>query len=159
MIDHTTAAPVHKSVTVQTGVEHAFHVFTAGFHTWWPKSHHTGKSPMKTAVVEGRVGGECYTEGEDGSKCHWGSVLAWDPPHRVVFSWQLTAQWQFEADLARSSEVEITFTPIEGGATRVNLEHRHLERHGAEALAIRKNIDSPGGWGSLLDLYATEANR
>lgn len=157
MIDQTIVAPVRKSITVQTSTAHAFHVFTEGFSTWWPKSHHIGKSPMKKAILEGKVGGRCYTAQEDGTECDWGSVLAWDPPRRLVIAWQITAQWQYEPDLARSSEVEITFTPESDGSTRVDLEHRRLERHGGDALPIRTAIDGPGGWGSLLDLYKAAA--
>jgi uncharacterized protein YndB with AHSA1/START domain len=157
MIDESTIAPVRKTVTVKTSLDHAFHVFTDGFHTWWPKSHHIGKSPMKKAILEPRVGGRAYTQQEDGTECDWGSILAWAPPHRLVIAWQITGQWQYEPDLARSSEVEIRFTPLGDGSTRVDLEHRHLERHGADASAIRTTIDSTGGWGSLLDLYAAAA--
>ena len=159
MIDQAVVTPVLKSVTVKTSAAHAFHVFTAGFHTWWPKSHHIGKSPMKKAILEEKVGGRCYTEQEDGTECDWGSILAWEPPTRVVMAWQITGQWQFEPDLAKSSEVEIRFTPLADGSTRVDLEHRHLERHGADAAAVRTGIDSPNGWGALMQLYAAEAQR
>lgn len=161
MTDHPAVAvtPVHKSVTVKTSVDHAFHVFTAGFHTWWPKSHHIGTSPLKKAILEGKVGGRAYSEQEDGTECDWGSILAWDPPTRLIIAWQINGRWQFDPDLSRASEVEVTFVPLGDGSTRVNVEHRHLERHGAEAAGIRKNIDSPGGWGGLLDLYAGAANR
>jgi uncharacterized protein YndB with AHSA1/START domain len=159
MIDQAVVAPVRKSVTVKTSAAHAFNVFTTGFHTWWPKSHHIGKSPMKKAILEEKIGGRCYTEQEDGTECDWGSILAWEPPARVVMAWQITGQWQFEPDLAKSSEVEIRFTPLADGSTRVDLEHRHLERHGADAMAVRTGIDSPNGWGALMQLYAEAAQR
>jgi uncharacterized protein YndB with AHSA1/START domain len=86
-------------------------------------------------------------------------VLAWDPPRRLVIAWQITGQWQFEPDLARSSEVEIQFTPLADGSTRVDLEHRHLERHGTDAVQVRAGIDSPQGWGALMEMFKAVAER
>ena len=151
--EHTVDA-VRKTITVQASPERAFRVFTEEYDTWWPRSHHIGKSPMKKAIIEGRVGGRCYSEQVDGTDCDWGSVLVWDPPRRLVIAWQIDARWQFEPDLAKSSEVEVRFTPEAGGGTRVDLEHRLLERHGLDAPAIRTAIDSPNGWGTLLQMYA-----
>lgn len=157
MNDTAAVAPVRKTVTVKTSAAHAFNVFTTGFDSWWPKSHHIGKSPMTKGIIEERVGGRCYSEQQDGTECDWGSVLAWDPPRRLVIAWQITAQWQFEPDLSKSSEVEITFTPVANGLTRVDLEHRHLERHGADGTRVREGIDSPQGWGALLEMYKKTA--
>ena len=148
-----TVDAVRKTITVQTSPERAFHVFTAEYDSWWPRSHHIGKSPMKRAIIEGRAGGRCYTEQEDSTDCDWGSVLVWDPPHRLVIAWQIDGKWQFEPDLAKSSEVEVRFTAEPGGRTRVDLEHRHLDRHGVDAAAIRTAIDSPNGWGGLLQMF------
>jgi uncharacterized protein YndB with AHSA1/START domain len=153
----SSTAPVKKSITVQAGVERAFRVFTADYDSWWPRTHHTGKTPMTRAIIEGRAGGRCYSEHEDGSECDWGRVAAWEPPHRVVIAWQLRGDWTYDPDLANASEVEVRFTPVAGGATRVDLEHRHIERHGETAAAVRAGVDSPGGWSSLLELYAARA--
>jgi len=150
--------PVRKSITVDAGVDRAFKFFTEEFDAWWPRTHHIGKSPMKRAIVETRAGGRCYTEQEDGTECDWGQVLAWEPPHRLVLAWQITHEWGFQADLAQSSEVEIRFTPESDGRTRVDLEHRHLSRHGAGGAAMRTAVDSPNGWGGILDLYARHVN-
>lgn len=149
-----TVAPVLKSVTVKAGVEHAFQVFTEGFDSWWPRTHHIGKSPMTKTVIEGRVGGRCYNEQADGTDCQWAQIVAWEPPKRFVMAWQITAQWQYEPDLAKSSEVEVRFTAEPDGSTRVDLEHRHFERMGAGANAMRTTVDGQMGWGELLDLYA-----
>ena len=157
MTDQTATAPVTKTVSVNASPERAFHVFTAGYDTWWPRSHHIGKSPMKKAIIEGRAGGRCYTEQRDGTECDWGRVLVWEPPHRLVIAWQITHEWGYQPDLAQSSEVEVRFTP-EGAGTRVDLEHRHLDRHGAGAAAMRTAVDSPNGWGGLLQLYAARAS-
>jgi uncharacterized protein YndB with AHSA1/START domain len=149
-------APVRKTIHVRATVEHAFDVFTAGIDRWWPREHHIGKSPMTRIMVEPRVGGRCYSEQQDGTDCAWGSVLAWEPPRRVVLAWQITTDWTFEPELARSSEVEIRFTPEAGGMTRVDLEHRHLERHGPGADRMRGAVDSPNGWGASLARFAAE---
>lgn len=159
MAEQSTVAPVRKSTTVKATPEHAFRVFTDGFDSWWPRSHHIGKSPMKRAIVESRAGGRCYTEQEDGTECDWGKVLAWDPPRRLVVAWQITHEWGFQPDLARSSEVEIRFTPLGDGTTRVDLEHRYFERHGAGGPSMRLSVDSPNGWGDLLAMYAARANQ
>lgn len=148
--------PVRKSVTVKASADRAFKVFTEGFDTWWPRTHHIGKSPMKKAIVEGRVGGRCYSEQTDGTDCDWGQVLAWEPPSRLVIAWQINHKWGYEPILANSSEVEVRFTPLADGSTRVDLEHRYFERHGEGWENIRMSVDSPGGWGMLLDLYVTK---
>ncbi|HEX2453725.1 MAG TPA: SRPBCC family protein [Vicinamibacterales bacterium] len=150
--------PVCKSITVKASAARAFEVFTAGFDSWWPRSHHIGKSPMTRAILEGRVGGRCYTEQADGTECDWGRVLVWEPPHRFVMAWQITgAHWQYEPDIAKSSEVEVRFTPVEDGSTRVDLEHRHFNRYGADADAMRQAVSAPNGWSGLLQLFATRA--
>jgi uncharacterized protein YndB with AHSA1/START domain len=154
----TYVAPVVKSITVKASVEHAFRVFTEGFDTWWPREHHIGKSPMKKAIIEGFVGGRCYNEQTDGTDCPWGSILAWDPPHRFVMAWQITPQWQFEPELSKSSEVEVTFTPLADGTTRVDLEHRHFERHGEGGDSMRTMVDGGMGWQALLGLFAAKAS-
>jgi uncharacterized protein YndB with AHSA1/START domain len=153
VIDQT----VRKSIIVKAGAERAFRVFTEGIDTWWPRSHHIGASPMKKTIVEGRSGGRCYTEQEDGTESDWGQVLDWDPPRRFVMAWQVSPMWQYEPDLTRSSEVEVRFTAERDGSTRVDLEHRHFERHGAGWEQMRAQIDADGGWGGMLQLFATKA--
>ena len=150
----TVVAPVRKTVTVRATRERAFEVFTADFDSWWPHSHHIGASPMTRAIIEQKTGGRCYAEQIDGTDCDWGTVLVWEPPARIVLAWQINTDWTFQPDLAKSSEVEVRFTAEPGGLTRVDLEHRLLERHGAGAGTMRSAIDSEGGWGSLMKLYA-----
>jgi len=152
-----TPAPVLKSVTVRASAANAFDVFTLGLDSWWPRTHHIGKSPMKTALIEPQAGGRCYSEQEDGTECDWGRVLVWEPPRRFVMAWQINPDWTYQPDLAKSSEVEVRFTAQPDGSTRVDLEHRHFERHGASGEAMRKSVDSSGGWGDLLGLYAERA--
>jgi uncharacterized protein YndB with AHSA1/START domain len=150
---------VRKSIVVNASVDHAFNVFTEGYDTWWPRSHHIGKSPMTKAIIEGKVGGRCYSEQQDGTECPWGQVLAWDPPHRLTIAWQITPEWGYQPDLAQSSEVEIRFTAEPGGGTRVDLEHRHFERHGTGGDDMRSKVDSPNGWGGLLQLFRQSAEK
>jgi uncharacterized protein YndB with AHSA1/START domain/uncharacterized damage-inducible protein DinB len=154
---NATEAPVKKSVAVKASAEHAFKVFTEGFDTWWPRSHHIGKQPLVKAVIEPRAGGRCFGREADGTECPWGQVLTWDPPRRLVIAWQIDPTWQYEPDLAKASEVEVLFTTEPGGITRVDLEHRYFERHGAGFESIRTGVDAPNGWSGLLHFYAVKA--
>lgn len=160
MITDTSAvAPVRKTITVNASIDHAFRVFTEGFDTWWPRSHHIGKSPMTKAFIEGRLGGRCGAHQKDGTDCGWGTVTAWEPPNRFVFAWQITPEWAYEPSLARASEVEVRFSAQPGGITRVDLEHRYFERHGEGAAVMRTGVDSEQGWGRLLQLFAAAAEQ
>ena len=155
--ERTTA--VNKTVTVKADAEHAFDVFTGGFDTWWPRSHHIGKKPMQKAVLEPRVGGRCYGREADGNECQWGTVTAWEPPRRLMIAWHIAPNFQAtDLDPASSSEVEIRFTPEANGMTRVDLEHRHLERHGSDFEKLRTSVAGPGGWGGLLQMFGRTAN-
>jgi len=159
MAEHHITSPLQKSITVRASAERAFQVFTSEFDSWWPRSHHIGKSPMKRAIIEGHAGGRCYTEQEDGTDCPWGKVLEWDPPRRFVFSWMITPEYGYEPDPAKASEVEVRFTPIDGGQTRVDLEHRHFERHGEGGAKMRASVASEGGWGTLLGMFADRVHQ
>jgi uncharacterized protein YndB with AHSA1/START domain len=159
MADQDIFAPVQKSITVRASAERTFQVFTKEFDSWWPRSHHIGKSPLKRAVIEGRVGGRCYSEQDDGIDCPWGFVLEWDPPRRFVFSWNITHEWGYEPDTAKASEVEVRFTPVGEGQTRVDLEHRHFERHGIGGATMRAGVSAEGGWGTLLGMFAERVNQ
>jgi uncharacterized protein YndB with AHSA1/START domain len=111
---------------------------------------------MKKAIIEGRAGGRCYSEQVDGTDCDWGEVLVWEPPRRFVMAWKITHQWGYEPDVKKASEVEVCFIPLEGGSTRIDLEHRYFERHGAGGAVMRTAVDSTGGWNDLLQLYAAQ---
>jgi len=147
-------APVRKSVFADAAPTQAFEVFTSGIDRWWPKSHKIGEVDLDRPVIEPKAGGRWFQIGVDGSECDVGKVDVWDPPSRLVLIWQLTAEFKFDPNL--ETEVEVQFTP-EGSGTRVNLEHRNLERLGETAEQLRVAIDSPGGWGGLLALYAEAA--
>jgi uncharacterized protein YndB with AHSA1/START domain len=159
MTIESSATPVRKSVTVRATPAEAFAIFTDDFDSWWPRSHHIGRSPMKRASVEGRTGGRCYTLQEDGTECDWGTVLVWEPPHRLVLAWQIRADWQYEPNLAKSSEVEVMFAALADGRTRVDLEHRFFERMGPAAAAMRSAVDSSNGWTGTLALYVARVER
>ena len=150
---------VQRSVTVKADLDHAFKVFTEGFDTWWPRAHHIGRKPLQKAVIEPRAGGRCYGREADGTECQWGTVTAWDPPNRLVIAWQIAPSWQdFEPDLAKASEVDIRFSAEAGGMTRVDLEHRHFERHGKDFEKISGGVAGPGGWGGILNVFGRSAN-
>ncbi len=143
---------VKKQIVVNASAERAFQVFTAGIDRWWPREHHIGKSPLKHAVLEQKAGGRWYSVCEDGSECEIGTVLGWEPPLRLVLAWQITASWQFDPTFV--TEVEVTFSALGPNQTRVDMEHRDLERYGHAAPDLRKAIDSPGGWGKIMAEFA-----
>jgi len=149
-------APVRKTLRVRATPARAFEVFTAQMTRWWPATHTILKSPFKEAVIEPRAGGRWYHLGEDGAACETGSVRVWDPPlaakeeGRLVLVWRLNAKWEY--DPALDTEVEILFIP-DGDATRIEFEHRHIERMGEGAEAARAAVDGPNGWTGILDDY------
>jgi uncharacterized protein YndB with AHSA1/START domain len=147
--------PVRREVVVETSQARAFEVFTAGIDRWWPREHHIGKSPLAKSVLEPGVGGRWYTICQDGSECDVGKVLIWDPPRRLVLAWQINAQWQHDPNFL--TEVEVQFTAEGPKRTRVELEHRNLERFGQQAEAIRKSIGAATGWGRILESFAAQA--
>ena len=151
---------VRKSVTVEASQERAFRVFTEGFATWWPlATHHIGKADAAAAFVEPHEGGRFYERGVDGSECDWGRVFAYEPPSRLVIAWMLGPDWEFDADPAHATEVEIRFVAESPTRTRVELEHRGFDRLPERGAEIRDAVAAEGGWGSLLERYAEAASR
>ena len=155
MTEQAAGVSVTKAITVEAPIERAFSVFTEGFDSWWPRGHHIGEADLAQAVMEQREGGRFYEKSVDGSECEWGRVLAWDPPNRVVLAWQLTAEWKYDPDFL--TEVEVRFTAEGRGRTRVELEHRNLERYGENMEKVRAAVGSDDGWGGLLRTYAQAA--
>ena len=145
---------VRAQIVVEAPIERAFAVFTEGMGSWWPPDHHILEAELAEMVFEPREGGHVYDRGVDGSECRWARVLAYDPPNRVVISWDLNPQWQIETDASRTSEVEVRFTSEGSGRTRVELEHRHLERHGEGWEGISGAVGSPDGWPGSLRRFA-----
>jgi uncharacterized protein YndB with AHSA1/START domain len=150
-------ASVQKSIVVNAPVERAFSVFTEQMGSWWPPDHHILEAPLAETVFEPRVGGHVYDRGTDGSECRWSRVLAYEPPTRIVFSWDINLQWQVETDPERASEIEIRFTAEGDERTRVDLEHRNLDRHGDGWEQMALAVGSPDGWGKGLKRFAEAA--
>jgi uncharacterized protein YndB with AHSA1/START domain len=154
-------APVRKSIEVRAEPARAFEAFTARMGRWWIRGYSINRdSAIADVIIEPKVGGRWYERGQDGSECEWGKVLAWEPPGRVVLAWQIEAgasadQWQYNPALI--TELEVRFVAAGAGVTRVELEHRNLERLGAHAARMREIFESPMGWGGLLDAFAREA--
>jgi uncharacterized protein YndB with AHSA1/START domain len=141
-----TDTAVRTSTIVEAPIDRAFSIFTEGMSTWWPPEHHLLEAELAEMVFEPRVGGRIYDRGVDGSECCWARVLAYEPPARVVFSWDITPQWQIETDPDKASEVEVRFTAEGPSRTRVELEHRNLDRHGDGWERMRDAVGSPDGW-------------
>lgn len=146
-------AAVKRTLQVNVPIERAFQVFTEKMGSWWPASHHVGGTPFKDILMDPRAGGRWYEINEKGEECIWGSVLVWEPPKKVVLSWHLQPDWSFSADMARASEVALEFVAEGPEKTRVEFEHRHLERHGAGWETMREQVGSEGGWPMILNQY------
>jgi uncharacterized protein YndB with AHSA1/START domain len=149
---------VRKVVVLRAPQAIAWRVFTENMSTWWPlASYKIGKSNAVAAIVEPQVGGRWYERGEDGSTCQWGRVLAWEPPSRLVLSWDISANWQYDPNLG--TEIEINFIVEDERRTRVELEHRRLDRYGTQRDEMRAIFDKSGDWGRLLATFAELAER
>ena len=145
---------VRSSIVVEAPIERAFSVFTDGFGTFKPREHNLLGVDIAETVFESHVGGNVYDRGVDGSECRWARVLAYEPPDRVVFSWDISPQWQLETDHARTSEVEVRFIAETPDRTRVELEHRNLDRHGYGWEQSRESVRGDSGWTGLLQRFA-----
>jgi uncharacterized protein YndB with AHSA1/START domain len=145
---------VRQSIAVQAPIDQAFSVFTESIGSWFPAEYNLLDTPIAERVFEPRVGGNIYDRGTDGNECRWSRVLAYEPPDRVVFSWDISTQWQVETDPERTSEVEVRFIAEGPDRTRVELEHRHLERHGDGWEQLRASIAGEGGWPGCLQRFA-----
>lgn len=155
MNDTAIISPVRHTVIVEASRDHAFEVFTSGLDAWWFHDKSIGKEPMREAVMEPRQGGRVFERGIHGAECDWGRVLVWDPPSRLVVSWQIGGDWQYDPDASHASEYEVRFIVETPTRTRVEFEHRHFERHGKAGQTIRDNVEN--GWGKLLQAYADAA--
>ena len=149
-------AAIRKTFTLRATPERAFKVFTAGFGGWWPRTHYVGDSPLTGAVIEPRAGGRWYGEHEDGVERLWGDVLTWDPPGRLLLAWRLNAEFAYDPTLL--TEVEVRFTDLGAGETRVDFEHRGLERFGDSEAAKKTLASMDGGWGTILDSFKAVAS-
>ena len=153
------ATSVRHEVVVDAPIEHAFSVFTDDFGSFKPPEHNMLAVDIAETVFEPWVGGRIFDRGVDGSECHWARVLAFEPPDRVVISWDISPQWQTEDDPEKTSEVEVRFVAEDSGRTRVELEHRNLDRHLEGWEAVREGVDSEGGWPLYLRRFAEVLDR
>ena len=149
--------PIRKSIVVDIGVERAFALFVDQFDAIKPREHNLLPVPIAETVFEPRAGGHVYDVGIDGSRCEWSRVLAYEPPSRLVISWDIGPTWQLEADPAKASEVEVRFIAESDDRTRVELEHRHLDRHGEGWQAVADGVDGDAGWPLYLSRYGALA--
>jgi uncharacterized protein YndB with AHSA1/START domain len=149
----TEAPVVRHQITVAGTPDRAFEAFTQRLGEFKPPEHNLLQVPIVSTVLEPRVGGHIIDRGEDGSECRWARVLAFDPPGRLVFTWDIGPTWQVE-DPEHASEVELRFVPDGPARTRVELEHRHLDRHGPGWPAVREGVDGEQGWPLYLSRYA-----
>ena len=151
----TADTTVHASIVVDAPLERAFKVFTEDFGRFKPPEHNMLGVEIAETVFEPRVGGHLYDRGVDGSICNWARVLVYEPPERVVLSWDISPMWQPETDPAKSSEWEVRFTEENTARTRVDIEHRHLDRHGDGWEGVRDGVAANQGWPLYLQRYAT----
>jgi uncharacterized protein YndB with AHSA1/START domain len=155
----TQAAVVRRQVVVDVPIEKAFSVFTDRFGDFKPPEHNLLRAPLAETVFEPRVGGHIYDRAVDGSECRWARILAYEPPDRVVFSWDIGPQWELETDPELTSEVEVRFVAEGSGRTRVELEHRHLDRHGPGWQSLSDGVEGDDGWPLYLARFAALIER
>ena len=149
-----TSAPVRKQIVVEASQERAFTVFTEDFGSFKPREHNMLGVEIAETVFEPPAGARLYDRGVDGSECRWARVLAYEPHDRVVFSWDIGPDWQIVADPDNASEVEVRFIAEGPDRTRVELEHRNIDRHGPGWEAVRDGVATDQGWPLYLDRYA-----
>jgi uncharacterized protein YndB with AHSA1/START domain len=147
---------IKTEVVVEAPVERAFRVFTEEFDKIKPRDHNLLAVDVAESVFEPRAGGRVYDRGVDGSECQWARVLAYEPPERIVFTWDISPAWKLETDLDRASEVEVRFIAEASDRTRVELEHRHLERHGEGWEGLREAVAGDQGWPLYLGRFANQ---
>ena len=151
---HAAATAVRRQIVVEAAIERAFTVFTERFGDFKPREHNMLAVPIAETVFEPRVGGHIYDRGSDGSECRWARVLVYEPPARLVFSWDINPRWQLETEPDNTSEVEVRFVAEDGGRTRVELEHRNLDRHGPGWESVSDGVGHDQGWPLYLERYA-----
>jgi len=146
--------PIVQTIQVKAAPARAFELFATRMGEWWPRGRTVGQNPHTDIVIEPRVDGRWFERDADGNETQWGKVLAWEPPLRLLLGWQLNTQWRYDQDFL--TEVELSFASAQGGGTLVRLEHRNLERFGADAETRRTSLN--GGWPALLDAFARYAD-
>lgn len=146
-------AVIKRTIRVDVPIERAFQVFVERMGDWWPATHHIAAEPFSEVVVEQREGGRWFERAKNGAECEWGRVLLWQPPRRLILSWHLQPDFKYSPDQTRASEVALQFVAEGPGATRLDFEHRYLERHGEGYEKLLVSVDSPGGWTMVLEKF------
>jgi uncharacterized protein YndB with AHSA1/START domain len=159
MTMQATDTSVSTTIVVEAPIERAFSVFTDDIGSWWHPDHHILESELAEMVFEPRAGGHVLDRGVDGTECRWARVLVYEPPNRVMISWDINTRWELETNLERTSEVEVRFVPDGPERTRVELEHRNLDRHGGGWEEMRAAVGSPEGWPEGLRAFAERIRR
>lgn len=149
----TAAEVVRREIIVEAPIDKAFAVFTRRFGDFKPREHNLLAAPIAETVFEPHVGGAIYDRATDGSECRWARVLAYEPPDRVVFSWDIGPTWQLETEAENTSEVEVRFFADSPERTRVELKHRNLDRHGPGWESVRDGVADDAGWPLYLERY------
>jgi uncharacterized protein YndB with AHSA1/START domain len=159
MTHSATTTTVRRQILVNAPINEAFKVFTERFGDFKPREHNLLKAAIAETVFEPRVGGSICDRAVDGSECRWARILAFEPPNRVVFSWDISPRWQIETNSDLTSEVEVQFFAETPERTRVELEHRNLDRHGYGWESVRDGVDNEAGWPLYLQRYAALFDR
>jgi uncharacterized protein YndB with AHSA1/START domain len=147
-------AAVKRTIRVDVPIEKAFQIFVERMGDWWPASHHIGAAAFAAIVLEQQEGGRWFERDSKGTECEWGRVLLWEPPQRLILSWNLQLDWKYSPDPERASEVALQFVAEGPAATRLDFEHRHLERHGEGYEKMLASVGSPGGWPMIREKFA-----
>jgi uncharacterized protein YndB with AHSA1/START domain len=151
-----TIEAIRREVVVDVPPARAFELFTQDMTVWWPPKHHIGSAPIEQILIEPRTGGRWYTKHQDGTETDTGTVVVWNPPGRLVVTWQIGSDWQFHTDMVTT--VDVRFEPFGGDRTRVRLEHRDLEAFGADAARMKAVFEEDGAWTGTLAAYAAAAS-
>jgi uncharacterized protein YndB with AHSA1/START domain len=159
MMTRAQSETIRHHVVVNAPLDRAFRVFTDQFGDFKPREHNLLRAPIAETIFEPRVGGNIYDRAVDGSECRWARILVFEPPDRVVFSWDISPRWQVETNPDLTSEVEVRFFAETSERTRVELEHRNIDRHGAGWESMRDGVDNEAGWPLYLQRYAALFDR
>lgn len=159
MSTHSSDTSVKHSIVVEAPIARAFEVFTKDFGRFKPPEHNLLGVEIAETVFEPRVGGYLYDRGVDGTECRWARVLAYEPPHRVLLTWNISPRWQIETDPEKVSEWEARFISETPQRTRIEIEHRNLERHGEGWQGVQEGVAGDRGWPLYLKRYADLMSR
>jgi uncharacterized protein YndB with AHSA1/START domain len=152
-MNSVTNFAVRRSIRVEVAQAKAFEVFV-NMTAWWPLATHTiGEAPARASIVEPEVGGRWYDIDKNGDEHGIGHVLAYEPPERIVLTWEISHDWRYDPTLL--TEIEVRFVAETPTRTLVELEHRHLERYGEHAATQVETFEADGAWTYLLDCFAS----